>query len=287
MHSYYATDRQSKLIPDRLHAPDLFLPVEKKSAFLPVAIHSRVGKGAPQLEDDFNGELDETDNGGYLSPSVLPMESLPGITNFDCRHWSIIAKTCAPSDEDQSYAVKLYLIPHDWVDPMEEEEDDGEFGLGIDAGDLGAGCGVSFYLTTEVVLPAGGSVLDMGFYGDDGKSNLSSGLDSGTGVERRQALGIILSRQELPSPAKSIELWMFRYDDLTFQVIKTKRDSKQIFLDDGEIDGQCRVLAQAQSSDDDEAEDGCLLATSKSVAESRYLVEQADAYIFAFDCIQH
>ena len=103
----------------------------------------------------------------------------------------------------------------------------------------------------------------MGFYGDDGKSNLSSGLDSGTGVERRQALGLLLSCQDLPSPEDSIELWLLRYDDLMFQIMQTKKDSKQIFLDDGQIDSRCQVLAQARCSDEDEEEEGHLLAKSK------------------------
>lgn len=257
---------------------DLFLPVEQKAAFLPVAIHSRVGKGAPRLEEDYYGELEETDNEGFLSPSVLPGRSLPGITHFDCRHWSIIAKTSGPAESKESYTVKLYLIPHGWVDPTEDEEEEDDFGLGIDAEDIIAGCGVPFYLTTEIILPAGGRVLDMGFYGDDGKSNLSSGLDSGTGIERRQALGLLLSCQDLPSPEDTIELWMLRYDDLMFQVMQTKKDSKQIFLDDGEIDSQCRVLAQARCSEEDEEEEGLLLAKSKSVFGKLYLRQYHHSY---------
>ena len=214
------------------------------------------------MEEEYYGE-EENGDAGFLSPNVLPGKTLPGITSFDCRHWSIIAKTSAPSESNEHYTVKLYLIPHGWVDPTEDTQDDDEIGLGIDAEDAIIECGVPFYLTTEIVLPAGGRVLDMGFYGDDGKSNLSSGLDSGTGVERRQALGLLLSCQDLPSPEDSIELWLLRYDDLMFQIMQTKKDSKQIFLDDGQIDSRCQVLAQARCSDEDEEEEGHLLAKSK------------------------
>ena len=242
---------------------DLFLPVERKTEFLPVAIHSRVGKGAPTREKVYYDSEDDTENElGYLSPNVLSDKSLPGISCYDCRQWSVIAKTKSPSEMSGNYTVKLYLIPHQWVDPDEDAE--GDFGLGIDAIVDPSECGTPFYLTTEILLPAGGRVLDMRFYGDDGKSNLSSGLDSGSGMEQRQALGVLLSRRkELPSMDDSIELWMLQYDDLVFQPMPTKKDSKQIFLDDGKIDPKCQVLARARVSEDDEKTEGHLIVKSK------------------------
>ena len=242
--------------------------MERKTEFLPVAIHSRVGKGYCSKEDYLDNDQDETDDAGLLSPRILPGKSLPGSPSYDCRHWSIIAKTSSPTDSRENYSVKLYLIPHGWGNPSEDSEDDeDDLGFGIEENDIDGcarDCGVPFYLATEIILPLSYRVLDMGFYGDDGKSSLSSGLDSGTGRERRQALGLLLSFQE-----ESIELWLLPYDNLTFQVIPTKKDSKQVFLDDGDIDNQCQLFARARTSTDDdeqEEDEGFVCAKSKFVS---------------------
>jgi len=142
-----------------------------------------------------------------------------------------------------------------------EDSEDALCGYGIEVDDSSGAsdCGVPFYLTTNIILPPGHRVLDMGFYGDDGRSSLSSGLDSGTGKEGRQALGLLLGCRE-----ESIELWLLPYDCLTFQAFPTKKDSKQIFLDEGEIDSKCQVFARARTSvDDGEEEEGFVYAKSK------------------------
>jgi hypothetical protein len=239
--------------------------VERKTEFLPVAIHSRVGNDSSSTEQD-NGIEDEVEDEGYFRPRVVAGKSLPDIPHFNCRQWSIIAKTSSPTESRESYTVKLYLIPHGWSDSLDNPQDD-LLAFGLEPDDAPQDCGVPFYLTADIILPPGSRVLDMGFYGDDGNSTLSASLDKNSGRERRQALGLLLgSKNSAESSEDSIELWLVPYDHLSFQVIATKKDSKQIFLDDNEIDSECQVHAKARASLDEEAEeaeDGVVFAKSK------------------------
>jgi hypothetical protein len=244
---------------------DLFLPVERKTEFLPVAIHTRLGKDGPSQEDEY--AEDENEDEGFFSPNVEEGKDLPEIPHYDSRHWSVIAKTGSPTEDRENYTVKLYLIPHGWSDPNDDIEDEDALGYGINEEDQAQECGVPFYLTTEIILPEGYRVLDMSFYGDDGRSNLSSGLDSGTGRERRQGLGLLLGNGSSSGPSdETIELWLLKYDALTFQVVPAKKDSKQVFLDDSAIDSQCQAHvqpAQGQEEEEEPAEQGVLFAKSK------------------------
>jgi hypothetical protein len=237
--------------------------VERKTEFLPVAIHTRVGKDG-SAEDDEYGE-DEEDEEGFFSPKISAGKSLPDIPSFDCRQWAVIAKTSSPTETRDGYAVKLYMIPNGWKSLAVEDDNYDTLGCDIEEEDGSNECGVPFYLTTEIDLPSGRRVLDMGFYGDDGRSNLSSGLDSGTGRERRQALGLLLGcGAESDSTEESIELWLLPYDNLTYQVIPAKKDSKQVFLDDGKVDHHCKVAAQPLTNLEDECPaEGVVYAKSK------------------------
>lgn len=246
---------------------DLFLPVERKTEFLPVAIHSRVGKDCSKQEYDYFGE-DKVEDEGYFSPSVIEGKALPDIPHYNCRQWSVIAKTNSPTESIENYVVKLYLIPHGWSESADCPEDD-ILAFGLEPDDTVQECGVPFYLTTEIFLPVDHRVLDMGFYGDDGNSKLFSGLDDKTsGRERRQALGLLLGckNTEVDSTEDAIELWLMPYDNIQFQVVPTKKDSKQIFLDDGDISSECQVQAKARTSlEEDEEEDGVVFAKTRAV----------------------
>ncbi|CAB9499003.1 expressed unknown protein [Seminavis robusta] len=245
---------------------DLFLPVERKTEFLPVAIHSRMGRDQPKPEFDFDSE-DVADE-GFFSPTVLESSKV-NVPHFYCRQWSIIAKTTPPSAaSNENYTVKLYMIPHGWSDSTDGLDDLLAFtNFDVEEEDLLQECGLPFYLTTEIVLPEGRRILDLAFYGDDGKSNLTSGVDSGPGRERRQALGLLLASNQAVTSAqeKSIELWLIEYDSLKYQAVAAKKDSKQIFLDDGEIQSECRVIAKAQGSEEIEEEEGVVFAKARQV----------------------
>lgn len=230
-----------------------------------MAIHSRVGRDSSNQEYERYGEEDVEEE-GYFEPRVVEGGPLPGISHFNCRQWSVIAKTNSPTESRESYTVKLYMIPHGWSDSTDNPQDD-SLAFGMEPDDTPRDCGVPFYLTTEIILPPEHRVLDMGFYGDDGKSTLSSGLDKNSGRERRQALGLLsCSKTSVESSEDSIELWLLPYDHLGFQVVPAKKDSKQIFLDDGDIGSESQVHAKARTSLDDEGEeeeDGVVFAKSK------------------------
>jgi hypothetical protein len=235
--------------------------VERKTEVLPVAIHTRMGRDQSKEEDDFDGE--EVDEEGFFSPTVLEGTLLPGVPHYNCRQWSCFAKTSPPSESLGNYTVKLYMIPNGWEETSDGLDDLLDF-MGCDDEDL-LECGIPFYLTTEIVLPGGRRVLDIAFYGDDGKSNLASAVDTEPGRERRQALGLLLSGEQMvESQEKPMELWVVPYDNLIYQAIAAKKDSKQIFLDDSNIHSDCRVYAKARgSNDNDELQDGAVLAKSK------------------------
>jgi hypothetical protein len=220
-----------------------------------------MGRDHSKQEDDFDGE--EVDEEGFFSPTVLEGAFLPGVPHYSCRQWSCLAKTSPPSASNDNYTVKVYMIPHGWEESSDGLDDLLDF-TGCDDDDL-LECGIPFYLTTEIVLPGGRRVLDIAFYGDDGKSSLASESDTEPGRERRQALGLLLAgEQTLASQEMPFELWVLPYDNLTYQAIAAKKDSKQIFLDDGDIHSDCRVVAKARGSNDsDEQQDGVVLAKSK------------------------
>lgn len=249
-----------------VHRTDLFLPVERKTEFLPVAIHTRLGRDWSPLQEEYaDAEKQDEEKDGFFSPNVVEGKVPTGISHYHSRHWSIIAKTSSPFESRENYTVKLYLIPHSSMDPTDELDDEDILGYGNGDESDGQGCGIPFYLTAEIILPSGRRVLDMSFYGDDGRSNLSSGIDSGTGRERRQALGLLLG--DAPSHGSSdenMELWLLPYDSILFEAVLAKKDSKQVFLDDGEIDNKCQVRAQPVTSlDEAHEEEGVVFAKSK------------------------
>ena len=113
---------------------------------------------------------------------------------------------------------------------------------------------IPFYLTSKLVVPDGGRILKIGFYGDDGKSSLSSGLDSGTGMERRQKIGFIYQMDA------STEIWTTAYDSLSWQAVPFD----PMLLNSSQVDRKCTkdILSYALGESRDDYED-ILLAHCK------------------------
>lgn len=167
-----------------------------------VTMTTRIGKGGVDLDTIPYGE-DELD--GFFVPKDGQDESL----TTDFREWMVLAAALT-SSADQGSMVQIHAMPLTWT-LAERREANEIHGLASDK-----------VWSTTLQLPPRHKLMDVGFYGDDGKSTLSSGLDSGTGKERRQALGLVVESES------SLELWMVPYDDCSFAQGRLQTLSKGI-----------------------------------------------------------
>jgi hypothetical protein len=153
----------------------------------------------------------------YFLPRVAKHSHTTLPACLDCRQWwSIIAQA-------HDNIVQLYCLPLGWKEPAE----DGDF-------------------EEEVMdeLPFYGFVREVVFYGDDGKSSLSSGNDSGSGKEGRQNLGI-------PYQEEKLELWLASYDSLLWQAVPFE----SILMDPSEVKEHCTRTVQAMPDISEEAQE--------------------------------
>jgi hypothetical protein len=160
-----------------------------------MALHMRVG--ADRLDYDALNQQDqegESTPKSFFLPKAHTSESDEGDYCY-CRQWSVVATA-------QENAILLHAIPLGWK-PSEDDTLDK-----VDGDNQ-----IPFYLTTMLGLPFGGSIRDIGFYGDDGKSSLSSGNDSGTGKEGHQKLGVLYEIEG------QLDLWLISYDRIRWQSV--------------------------------------------------------------------
>jgi hypothetical protein len=202
---------------------ELLLPSHHGASI--VATHSRIGRDYDTKHSVWDSD-DDDDERTYLLPIIadeMNHTNFP-ISSLDrCRQWFLIA---------QAYGnvVQLFCLPLGWRHTVAAGEDDAideDYG---DNSDRNSNC--TFYLTTKLVFPQGGSIQDLGFYGDDGKSSLSSGQDSGTGMEGRQKLGVIYHHS-----SSSVELWMTSYDSCVWQAMPCEAE----LVNPTEIDTSCTL----------------------------------------------
>ena len=229
---------------------DIFLPHVPENEDSKIATHSRVGRDSDSCvfwddEDEDEGErtyfLPKIGNiNTHYSSSLSPTSGLE-----NCRQWFLIAQA-------HGTTIQLFCLPMGWKDSNKgiRFEDSGLGDESCEPGDI------PYYLTSKLLLPVGGNILNIGFYGDDGKSSLSSGIDSGTGVEGRQKIGFTYQRKSSPY---AVELWMTSYDDLSWQVV----DFNTTLLNFSQIDGSCSKKLLPFTVGENIEEDGILLAHCK------------------------
>ncbi len=158
----------------------------------------RIGRDVIASYHDWDDEEEDDRNHTYFLPRACLKGNDPEDAEMSyCRQWSIIATAC-------DNVLQLFALPLGWRDPADAitdnfDQEDGEHFI-------------PFYLSAKFVLPTGGVVRDVGFYSDDGKSSLSSGTDSGTGMEGCQKLGILFQDENA-----KIDLWMASYDQILWQ----------------------------------------------------------------------
>jgi hypothetical protein len=129
-----------------------------------------------------------------------------------CRNWALIAR--ASSWKGELDSVLVYAVPLGWSEnsSMDEEDllddDDVDFELGPSQ------VNTPFYLVSRLALPSDCQIQQVSFYGDDGRSSLSSGSDSGTGKEGRQSLGLLVRRSN-----QTDELWIVPYNSIEYRAV--------------------------------------------------------------------
>jgi hypothetical protein len=251
-------------------------PIAEATQHRPVAMMTRIGSAGVDAEDVPFGEARP---GGFFVP-IIEKESTETTSPFNHRQWSVIAKT-TQNPATGCDCVQLHAIPLSWTsqslsddlacDDVDEDDDDDS--------DAPSGIAGSFFLSTLLQLPPNHFVVDMSFYGNDGKSSLSSGMDSGTGKEERQSLGLLVAR-ELGPTAISLQVWLVPYDTTTFFPVEIVKDPNGAISLDVPLNAyqhesrSVHVRAMPESSDDDDEQDedspaapaGTLFAKTRQVS---------------------
>ena len=237
------------MFPCVLNLSDIFLPRVPDGEECKIATHSRVGRDLKStfFWDDEEDEVEEDRT--YFLPKIdqksnhyANLSHMTGLEN--CRQWFVIAQA-------QGNAIQLFCLPLGWKESKEELGSE-EFDVEDDIPEMND---IPFYLTSKLILPAGGQVLQIGFYGDDGKSSLSSGIDSGTGVEGRQKIGFLYRTNS--DEQSTTDLWTTSYDSLSWQAVPFD----PMLLSCSRVDSNCtREILPVWSSESPDEEDGYLLA---------------------------
>jgi hypothetical protein len=186
----------------------------------------------------------------FFRPAIFEDQNASEFTNTgveQCRQWFIVA-------QGHENIIQLFCIPLGWHKHGDTDNDDDE--------EDGESMEFPFYLTSKLILPQGGSISDIGFYGDDGKSSLSSGMDSGSGMEGRQKLGFLY--QEPSTSSASLGLWMLSYDSLFWQVVPS---NDSVLISPTKVHEQCTrcvvPIIQADGNENDHLGDGVLHSQSE------------------------
>ena len=304
--------------------PDYPAQVESTNAPNPiVAIHSRIGRDPPPNSEE-NGRTDEyedeEDEPSYFSPrrfvfyttneegmgavdsNVLPQAGFS--KSLACRHWSMVAQATGN-------VIQLFAIPLGWKDNSntshegnhldtldddeffdDDDDDDDENGEDNPSGSRLSNS-IAFYLTTKLTLSVESErqceIRDVSFYGDNGKSSLSSGMDRGTGKESRQKLALLLStKSDEQEDGEQLELWLLSYDTVMWQVIPVSTDQSQqskmsLISFDQLDDGQYALIVEPlplkqqdeerqQGVDDDQMETGTEKVFAKSTFNCQFCI---------------
>ena len=174
----------------------------------PIAIHSRVGAGSPDQND-------ESATGCFRPRLDTARERLQSVVD-QCRHWMVIAKVGEVSVRERT-VIQIVVIPCAAFGSRSPFDDD------CDAPDTLP----AYYLESFVFLPLGCTVSGVEFYGDDGSRSPGTGV-ANTVAEGRQGLGILVERTESTNSSAtamagggqvSEELFLFSYDELVYRCV--------------------------------------------------------------------
>lgn len=247
-------------VPSQIFSKGIFLPRTLHNKECTIALHSRIGRDPSSYSLFWDDDDDDDDGGGqdrsYFLPNISKSNryaTFPPSGLENCRQWFLIAQA-------SKNVVQMFCIPLGWKEETFTDTED----LEIDDDESNEMDDIPFYLTTKLILPTESVVLQIEFYGDDGKSSLSSGIDSGSGMENKQKIGFTFKK----SPSSStIELWTATYELLMWQAIPF--DS--MLLNASQIDPICSKHVLPISLIDNHHGDEFLFAQSKLVSNTLYL----------------
>ena len=196
--------------------------------------------------------------GGCPRSRLLPRGSCfapPGASprSFSPKEWIVTATALGATGVPPSVALHAVPLADDDNDPIKAPIADDATAWMV-----------------RLVLGAGVCrILDLAFYGDDGKSSLSS-MDGGTGHERRQALVLLVESQQPPGSGSSLELWLLPYDDCPFAPVPLS-DSRFSRSEDAAVPA-VQVIPQPSMSSGDgkesrrQTKDDCIYAKTRQLS---------------------
>jgi hypothetical protein len=155
----------------------LTLPATENSR---IAVHTRIGTDMDM--DDMAEWMDPHDlEHSFFIPNVVAWIGglAPPHSLLRCRQWLIVARW-------NDTAIQLYCIP-------------------LERGGTYPQC----VLTARLELPEGRTILALGFYGDDGKSSLSSASDGGTGKDGPYDIAFLCQNTE----SSTLDLWFVPFSE--------------------------------------------------------------------------
>ena len=176
-------------------------------------------------------EASPGDDDELLEGAFFPLTSSDD-ESFSCsRQWTVLALTRTLTSGQ--HGIHLILVP---LEP-----------------------GKSFVLSRYLGIPDGFIVKEVGFYGDDGKSNLFSGEESGNGEEVRQAIGLLVEKRS------DLALWLIPYDQVRFDVFPASQNRALIDICDLDIPISS-VVHVHQKSNESEGDENSDLVYARSTS---------------------
>ena len=218
------------------------------------AITTRLGSNGVDRQDVPFGE--EAPDGFFA-----PILANGAAEKMNFRQWSVIAKPMLDTIISQCDCVQLHAIPLSWTGSSLSDD--------VDEDDQVTGVAASFFLSALLQLPPNHVVVDLAFYGNDGKSSLSSGIDSGTGKEARQLLALLVARRA--GESVSLEVWLVPYDSVVFSQVdiqnleSSNAKANQVSIHVPLDAYQSRMGVQAMPSSYDPEEPTALPVTARTI----------------------
>lgn len=193
-----------------------------------MAIHSRIGAGSSA---NIGGRGDDVN--GFFMPKTNNEEDSTIIA--ECAFWMLLSRSIGTT-------VELVAIPGRIADcePAANEE---------------------FYLRANLMLPESAEVTNIAFYGDNGISSLSPILnDNAKTKEGRQSLGLVVALADPVSGEAREELWVFQYDDITFQKINLQRNAKnEVTISAADLSKDSCISVMSSNASDNEEGAGSII----------------------------
>ncbi len=213
-----------------------------------VAITSRQGalwNGAVALHNTWKYPTESNDQSNHKGCFTVATEP-----RTDKEHqWTLIAQALPDISRVNLYALPLTTsmetlndsgepVWDEFDDSDDDEEPDKQVRLELSPEHCDSL--QSYYLTASLELPDHCRVVDMVFFGDDGKSTLYTPLDKPL-QEQRQSLGLLVRRKGSEGDDSSLELWVIPdYDGCHWETHQTP--TAVWHGEKGQNDPLCRTL---------------------------------------------